>query len=104
MNLTPIQSNSPTPQEPERSRVTRRPESPPASTPARESEAVKARGLVAEIGQRLEALRADAESRKERVGKVLEEVRRGHLLSRANLEQSAEAMLFGEDPESVPLD
>ena len=49
-------------------------------------------------------LREIREQVDERVGEVLEEIRREELLMRKNIEQAAEAMLFGEDPETIPLD
>ena len=103
MSITPISSNTPAPREPGRSKVDRATAEKKSASLA-SSDAVKTRGLVSDIGARMAELDGAKEKIDARVDEVQEELRNGELLSRANIEQAAEAMLQGEDPEAIPLD
>jgi hypothetical protein len=103
MSITPIGSNAPAPREPGRSKVERT-SAERKSASLGSGDAVKTRGLVSDIGARMAELEEVKEHVDERVGEVLEALRNGELLSSANIEQAAEAMLQGEDPEAIPLD
>jgi hypothetical protein len=73
-----------------------------AETPTKETQAASARVLVDEVGTRLAQLRAQDEVRQAEVDAVFEEIRREELLTRANLEKAAEAILGGENPLMMP--
>jgi hypothetical protein len=102
MNLSPIDANRPTRPDADASRITRKATPEKGAAPRPSVEAAATRGLVAEIGQRLAKLRAQDTDRRTKVSQVLREMREGKLGSRADLEDAAETMLLGVDPEELP--
>ncbi len=103
MSISSIGSSLPTPKEPERGRASKA-SSEKSSAAPRSGDADTTRGLVSRIGARMSEINANNERIDDAVREVLAEMDRGELLSRGNIEQAAEGMLFGEDPEAVPLD
>jgi len=103
MSISSISSSLPTPREPERSKSGKATPEKSSAAP-RSGEAASTQGLVSQIGARMAELSENAERIDDRVREVLAEMDRGELLSRGNIEQAAEGMLSGEDPEAVPLD
>ncbi len=103
MSISSIGSSMPTPKEPERSKTGKATPEKSSAAP-RAGEAATTKGLVSQIGARMIELNENQERIDDRVRAVLEEMDRGELLNRASIEHAAESMLFGEDPEAIPLD